>query len=191
MVNFLVMKKIMLHGRNARKLQSKGIVPETLVDDDVWEWASKVRWGLIKNKLYIVRGQTIKRKLQPTKLLHREIMGLQYGDRRQVDHIDGNPLNNQRSNLRIASRIENTRYQKKMLTKAGRPTSSRYKGVSWDAKRHRWQARFGLKGKTLHLGRFAIEEDAARAYDKKVTEVYGEFAKTNVMLGLLPPITPR
>jgi hypothetical protein len=61
--------------------------------------------------------------------------------------------------------------------------SSRFKGVSWDAQRGSWQAKVGINGKTTHLGRFADEEDAARAYDAAAVAAFGAYARTNFTTG--------
>jgi hypothetical protein len=61
--------------------------------------------------------------------------------------------------------------------------SSRFKGVSWDAQRGSCQAKVGINGKTTHLGRFADEEDAARAYDAAAVAAFGAYARTNFTTG--------
>jgi hypothetical protein len=90
-----------------------------------------------------------------------------------VDHRNGDGLDNRRSNLRAATRTQNTQN-----SRAIRGKSSRYKGVRWHTNR-KWQARIRVNGKPLHLGMFATEEDAARAYDKVARESFGEYAALN------------
>lgn len=106
-------------------------------------------------------------------LMHRLIAGA--GLREQVDHWNGNGLDNQRYNLRIASRGQN-------LANRGRQRnnrSSQYKGVCWDKNRNRWFAGIHVNGKTRNLGRHNNEEAAARAYDAAALETWGQFARLN------------
>lgn len=109
-------------------------------------------------------------------LMHRLLIGT---DAIGVDHIDGDGLNNQRSNLRIADQTQNNANQRK------RPgTSSRFKGVSWSEERQKWLAQIAVNGKRRNLGRFLDEEEAARTYDRAASLAFGEFARTNEMMGL-------
>ena len=86
------------------------------------------------------------------------------------DHIDGNGLNNQRSNLRPATAGQNCANRRGW----GR---SPYKGVTPNGRK--WVARIGYDHKIRNLGNFTSEEDAARAYDAAAIELYGEFARLN------------
>jgi len=90
-----------------------------------------------------------------------------------IDHIDGNPGNNRRSNLRLATRQQNAGNSKK------RAGSSQYKGVNWFKQHQKWHAQIGLNGHKKHLGLFDNEADAARAYNTAATEHFGEYAKLN------------
>jgi len=92
-----------------------------------------------------------------------------------VDHIDGNKTNNTVLNLRWADKRQNAGNMKKQLP----ITSSRYKGVCFERGRHRWRVSIRDHGRQLNLGYFDDEEEAARAYDAKAREVFGEFAKLN------------
>lgn len=103
-------------------------------------------------------------------LMHRQIMNAPPGI--QVDHINGNPLDNRRCNLRLA-----TSSQQKMNR---RPTaSSGYKGVRWHKRQGQWQARIKVEGKERHLGYFDDVEAAARARDEASIIHHGEFAFLN------------
>jgi hypothetical protein len=94
----------------------------------------------------------------------------------QVDHKDGNGLNNRRKNLRPATHTENVRN----IGKPKHGTTSRYKGVSWDRdKNQMWRAQIRVNRKTIYLGRHTNEIDAARAYDAAALEHHGEFAQLN------------
>ncbi len=104
--------------------------------------------------------------------MHRLIMQCPTG--KEVDHVDHDPLNNQKANLRICTHAENV-----ANGTSRRGSSSKYKGVSWLKARKKWTAQIGLNNKVVHLGCFTDEVDAATAYDKVATEQFGEFARTN------------
>jgi hypothetical protein len=97
---------------------------------------------------------------------------------RQVDHEDGDGLNNQRSNLRPATNVQNHANERKTRTWRGRPTSSRFKGVSWYKAGSKWMASI-QDGRKRGLGYFTDEVEAARAYDAAAREAFGEFARVN------------
>jgi len=97
-------------------------------------------------------------------------------DVKEIDHEDGNGLNNRRKNLRPASSSENKRNVSKRTYKT-RKLTSKYKGVSWA--RGKWRATAKLNNKQIHLGRFVNEEEAARTYDVFAIKHYGEFALPN------------
>jgi hypothetical protein len=84
-------------------------------------------------------------------------MGLAIGDPREVDHRDGDPLNNRRSNLRVVTSAQNAQNLAATLR------SSRYRGVDWHKPRKRWRARATVGGVVHHLGHFSSEEQAAEA----------------------------
>lgn len=114
--------------------------------------------------------------------MHRLIM--QPNAIQQVDHKDGNPLNNQRDNLRLCAPIGNAANARKRAD-----NSSGFKGVSWNKTVKRWYVKVGRSGRHLKIKAFIKTFDdpisAAKAYDEAALARYGEFAKTNKMLGLL------
>ena len=106
--------------------------------------------------------------------MHREVIG-DIPDGKEVDHINGNGLDNRKCNLRFCSHKENCQASRKRAKAA-----SKYKGLSWDRHGNNWRARImNLTGQRLELGRFESELDAANAYDKAALELFGEFAQLN------------
>jgi len=116
-----------------------------------------------------VKGKRVKRK---TIMMHRFILNAPR--HLVVDHINHNGLDNRKSNLRLCTRAENSRNRRSFNNK-----SSRYKGVSWDKQRKLFLAAIRCNGKYYNLGRFKSETAAAKAYDKKTRELFGEFAYLN------------
>ena len=106
------------------------------------------------------------------KILHRYIMNAKPGQ--QIDHIDRNKLNNQRSNLRFCNYTQN-----QANTPKKPDLTSVYKGVHWDKQKKRWKTQIKFNQKVIYLGRFQSEIEAAKAYDVKAKDLFGEFAKTN------------
>jgi hypothetical protein len=105
--------------------------------------------------------------------LHRLIANAQPTE--IIDHIDRDPLNCRRSNLRRSTTHQNC-YNKGPRQ---RPHSSKYKGVFQCRKTGRFRAQITFRGKRTYLGYFASEEEAARAYNEKVIELFGEFGYLN------------
>ena len=142
---------------------------KTQVSDVDFESLSRHKWYLKKG--YAVRNIGSRGK-QKTIFMHRVIMSNPAG--MSVDHKDQNPLNNQRSNLRICTVQQNNQNRRKYLQ-----GSSKYKGVSWHKTEGKWQAQIRVNSKAKHLGLFKNEIDAAIAYNKIAKETQGEFACLN------------
>ena len=151
-----------------------------LVDDEDYELVARYRWTVMEHDpaapgrrshgpYAISDMRRGRRKIGEVVWMHHLITGS-----RGIDHADGDGLNNQRSNLRPASRGQ---YAANSRKNPGR--SSKYKGVSWDRQRSRWAVFIMIDGKKFGLGRFTDEEDAALTYDVAARDAFGEFARTN------------
>ena len=149
-----------------------------LVDDEDYEKYAHYRWSALVQRrgnsvlVYAVRrGPTINAQRSSIRL-HREI--LDAPKHMCVDHIDGDTLNNCRSNLRLCTNAENQR------NRGPRPgLSSAFKGVRWHKKEKRWMVEITIDGKQKHIGCFVDEELAARAYDAAAVKYHGDFAWVN------------
>lgn len=90
---------------------------------------------------------------------------------RFIDHLNCDRGDNRIENLRIVDHKENNRNRRK-----AKGTSSKFKGVSWNAKTGKWTSQIYAQGRQRYLGSFDIEEDAHEAYRRAAIELHGEFA---------------
>jgi hypothetical protein len=113
--------------------------------------------------------------------LHRVLLCFPF---QQIDHIDGNGLNNRRSNLRLCNNHQNQWNCRKKTT----GKYSAFKGVTRHCIGDLWKCQLMKNRKSVHAKYFKSEIEAARSYDAAAIFHFGEFAATNVSLGLLPPL---
>lgn len=104
-----------------------------------------------------------------TTLLHRFLLDI-IESKIEVDHIDGNPLNNARNNLRVCTHIENSQNRKKSAN-----NSSGYAGVGFIPSRGKWRARITFNKKEIYLGYFDTKEQAAEVRKTVARSYRGEF----------------
>lgn len=143
-----------------------------LVDDDLYEDLSRYKWQL-------THGYAIRHVEWPGKVggkwksisMHRHIMGAESIGKHFIDHIDRNPLNNQRANLRVCTPGGNAMNRSVAVT-----NTSGYKGVSWNKKCAKWSAQIQVNRKKFVIGLFDTPEDAYIAYCMKAKELHGEYA---------------
>lgn len=149
-----------------------------IVDDVDYDFLSQWKWHLKKDGKceYAARvnylGGGRKNPKRKTIRMHRLIM--QTPDGMETDHINGDGLDNRRSNLRVCTKSENQHNQKPRVG-----TFSKYKGVDFHKQSNKWRARIMLNSKHIQIGMFESELEAARAYNLSASIHHGEFAKLN------------
>jgi hypothetical protein len=143
-----------------------------LVDDADYEYLSQWKWQYNGYAMRLTsRSLPINRT---TVLMHRVIMDAPHG--MEVDHINGNKLDNRRSNLRICTSTEN-----KHNRGVYRNSTTGSKGVTFNKREKKFKVSIRIgNGKRLHLGYFTNLGEATRAYDEAAKKYHGEFARLNV-----------
>jgi len=144
-----------------------------LVDNGDYEILSIYKWQVQSRKWgnYAIR---VGRKGEPTTVrMHRQIMGLD--STKEVDHINGDGLDNRRSNLRLVTHSQN------QMNNRRASGSSRHKGVHWCNRSQRWIVRIVMGGKRKYAGRFRDETEAARHYNELAVKHYGQCARLNIL----------
>ena len=139
-------------------IEYKGKVIETIIDTDSLPIAKSMpnTWFLNDNG-YVRANFPARRKNRSSLRLHRLLMGSPTG--LDIDHINGNKLDNRIKNLRITTRSQNLQNQRidRHHTKSG------IRGVAWFSRDSKWRAYVNKDGKQHHLGYFESLEDAAQA----------------------------
>jgi hypothetical protein len=137
-----------------------------------WNW-----WSQTAGDAVYVRGYRIGQwGAGSHSYLHRHLCGLGpwRETRLDVDHVNRNPLDNRRRNLRVVTRSRNLL---NTVVRAG--GSSRFRGVSLDRRSGKWKAYIKVNGRHRHLGLFAVEEEAARAYNVAALAAWDDAAPLN------------
>jgi len=136
-----------------------------IVDDIDFELLSRYKWHVSYNK-----GLWYAKTGKRGPLMHRLLMSPANGF--IVDHVDGNGLNNVRSNLRVCTQAQNSRNRK-----IHKNSKSRVKGVTWREDRQKWRVRIGLDYRSIGLGHYNSKEEAVEAYKNGCQQYHKEFAR--------------
>ncbi len=164
------LRPIRIEGNVAYLTLTKGYVAMIDAADvplvGMWNWTAKVT----ETNVYAKRNDC---SVKPSRsiYLHRAILSAPA--EMEVDHRDGDGLNNCRSNLRMATRTQNSCNVKRRAS-----NSSGYKGACWDKRRSAWVAHIRVNGVQTHLGRFDTAEAAHQAYVDASARMHGEFGRT-------------
>jgi hypothetical protein len=142
-----------------------------VVDADMFDELSKYKWCYYRG--YAVR-LAIDKITKKYSMIHMHRVVNTTPDALDTDHINGNKLDNRKSNLRSATKSEN-------MCNRGKPknNTSGFKGVYWHNQNKKWYARIELHSKGQHLGYFSTPELAAEAYNAAAVSLHGEFANLN------------
>lgn len=145
----------------------------SLLDDQDYLWASEYRW---MGRPYHSGWRVCREESRTGKTiyLHREITKAPTG--LEVDHVDGNGLNNTRTNLRVCTHSENGKNRR-----VNQNSKSGYKGVVWREHAGKWQANITVDKKRIYLGYHDTPEQAAQAYDLASKQYHGDFAHLNFL----------
>lgn len=138
-----------------------------IIDDCDFESVNKHDWRVFKRDRNMYAVASIDGFIVP---MHCFLLG-----GKNIDHVDGNGLNNQRNNLRYANASQNAMNKRAKLN-----GTSIYKGVS--RCKDKWQAQIKKNYKNYKIGVYADEKTAALAYNAKAIEMFGEYARINVEL---------
>ena len=131
----------------------------SLIDDEDFDKISKYKWYAVKNK----SGKIYAKRTVGGFGMHRVILKDRVGF--EIDHINGNSLDNRKSNLRIATKSQNQANTNKRVN-----NSSGYKGVSWNKVAKKWHVQIIKDRQFAFRAYFKNKEDAARIYIIKAKE---------------------
>lgn len=135
----------------------------TIVSDKDFEELNQYKWWF--DGRYPARHLPMKNGKRKTIRMHQQIMGVSILD---IDHKNGNSLDNQRTNLRFATRSQNN---------ANMIINNFRRGVVWHKLAKKWQAQIQINGKNIYLGLFKNLNEAIIVRKKASKKYYGEFAR--------------
>ena len=140
-----------------------------LVDDDKYDWLMQWKWCVSKSGGGYYAKAWINGKMTR---MHRLILNAK--DNQEVDHRNHNTLDNRIQNIRLCTSAQN-----KQNSKPFKNSSSKYKGVHFLKLVEKWGVQICCEKVKYNLGYFTSEIEAAKAYDAKALELFGEFAYCN------------
>lgn len=147
-----------------------------VIDDEDYDFINQWKWHAFKSlngKFYACRNSPFDPEGRRTHIfMHRVLADTPDGF--DTDHINGNPLDNRRNNLRVANRAQN------MWNRApNKKGSSPHKGVHWHKQHKKWCVSIQVNKRRMHLGLFDSEIEAAEVYASKAATEFGEFNRRN------------
>ena len=147
----------------------------TIVDVEDFERLNQYEWHCTHGDYAkrVVPNKSGKGSKQAGVYMHRLVCPAPDG--MFVDHINRNPLDNRKANLRPATHKQNV-WNRKFVRKGGK---TRYNGIRWDKNKQKWQVRLTIDGRRESFGYYADEVEAAKAYDRVAKQHRGEFAVLN------------
>ena len=145
----------------------------TIVDDDQYDYLNQFKWHISNG--YAVREHWDNGKRQNQIWMHRVINSTPYGY--FTDHINGNKLDNRKTNLRTVTKSQNAMNYK--IRKDN--LSSSFRGVQKHKLVNKYMARIRKDGKVYYIGLYNTAKSAAEAYNRKAIELFGEYAKLNMI----------
>lgn len=158
-----IIKKVAVSGK-------KGAGKYFIVDSSDYTSVSQYRWHLRGS--YLCRKETIN-GVATIIYLHKSLLNVPKEG--TVDHINRDPLDNRRCNLRACTPQQNAA-NKRLHSN----NTSGFKGVWWNKQRRKWTSTLRSGGKRYYLGYFTDPIEAAKAYDKVAKEIWGDYARPNI-----------
>jgi hypothetical protein len=151
----------------------------TTIDANMYNLIRPHRWHVMtsNNKQYAIHTKRINKDVNHGKnkciMMHRLIMGVKEYNGTVIDHIDGDGLNNRKSNLRVCTHSENHMNQKVRIN-----SFTGLKGVFYDKRRNYYYSSIIVNSKCIYLGSFESPDMAKKAYDNAAIKHFGEFFKS-------------
>lgn len=155
-------------------LSTLDVEDEELLEKHWFNHSGYVRRKITRTSKSLTGGKEDREWVHFHRLVIQRKIGRDLERHEQVDHIDGNTLNNCRENLRIATHAENVRN-----SKSRKNSTSKYVGVSWRKRCGKWVAKVRMNKKDYHVGYFDNEVEAAKARDVIALKLHGEFSRLN------------
>tara|TARA_R100000664_G_C2694378_1_gene97202 strand:+ start:116 stop:706 length:591 start_codon:yes stop_codon:yes gene_type:complete len=151
-----------------------------IIDTEDWDMAKGYRWSISTHSahLYPYAATTVLHpdgglrkdgyKRMTTLKIHHLVLG-KPPKGKVVDHRNHNGLDNRKDNLRVITQSQNL-----LNRRSSKNSSSKHRGVSWRKTKNKWRAQIKFNKKPIHIGYFTCEKEAARAYNKKALELWGD-----------------
>lgn len=146
-----------------------------LIDDEDFNKINNHNWSI--EKYALKKGKHYFRyfdnTITNTITLHRLVMGCVLYDKKEVDHINGDTLDNRKQNLRICTHTQNMQNQKKRIN-----NRTGYKGVDYNKEHKKYCARIAINKRQIRLGYYNTAKEAYAAYCEASKKYHGEFGRT-------------